>query len=144
MYLQTMTWGRNAPAPGDISLKAPKQSDAYIVAVAERFYPGSWLPSGMDQIIKCATGYFDVVSVKNGRLDYIETMTQWSRRTWELSWNSLLMAIKLSRYFMIDKDFYFKVKLLVKSYNRECFKREIMDHQRIVLRKNETANSTRE
>lgn len=135
MYLQTMLWGRNAPKPEQISLKAPKLSSEHIVAIAEKFYPGSWLPSGTDQILRCAAPWFKTVSIKNGRLDYIETMTQWSRRTWQPSWRKVLVAMKMLRYFFLDEHFYFKLQLLINSYNRECFRREIMDHQRIVFEK---------
>jgi cyclopropane-fatty-acyl-phospholipid synthase len=134
LYLQTMTWGKNAPRPQDISLKAKKDSNEYVVAVLEKFYPGSWLPSGEEQIVGCARPYFKLISIKNGRLDYIETMKQWSR-VWRFSFPKLAVVPRTIRYFFIDTDFRYKLQSLIKGYNRECFQREIMDHQRMVFEK---------
>jgi cyclopropane-fatty-acyl-phospholipid synthase len=136
LYLQTMLWGRNKPRIEDISLRAPRGSNGYIVAVAERFYPGSWLPLNTDQIVACAGPYFTTISMKNGRLDYIETMTRWSTRLWQPSFEKLFVSLKtLWLSFLHDKDFRFKLELLFQSYNSECFRREIMDHERIVFEK---------
>jgi cyclopropane-fatty-acyl-phospholipid synthase len=132
LFLQTMIWGKNAPRPEDVSLKAPKASNEYVVALLQMFYPGSWLPSGQEQIERCAAPYFRLVSAKNGRLDYIETMNQWGRNS-KFSFPKLLAAIKTLRYFFLDKDLYYKVKSLALNCNQECFKREIFDHQRMVF-----------
>ena len=134
LYLQTMMWGKNAPRPLDISLKAKKESNEYVVAVLEKFYPGSWLPSGEEQIIRCARPYFQLISMKNGRLDYLETMKQWGK-IWRFSFPKLGLALKTLRYFFMDADFFYKLQSLIKGYNRECFKRGIMDHQRMVFEK---------
>ncbi len=134
LYLQTMMWGKNAPAPEEMCVKAKKGSNGYVVGVLKKFYPGSWLPSGLDQIVRCAEPYLKLVSAKNGRLDYIETMTQWGR-TWRFSARKLIPGVKSLRYFLTDPDFRYKVETLVRNYNQECFKREIMDHQRMVFEK---------
>lgn len=134
LYLQTMMWGRNAPAPEAISLQAKKGSNEYVVAVLKKFYPGSWLPYGVEQIVSCAGPDLGLISAKNGRLDYIETMNQWGR-TWRFSPRKLLPGFKSLRYFLLDPDFRYKVETLVRNYNQECFKREIMDHQRMVFEK---------
>jgi cyclopropane-fatty-acyl-phospholipid synthase len=134
LYLQTMMWGRNAPAPEAISLQAKKGSNEYVVAVLKKFYPGSWLPYGVEQIVSCAGLDLRLISAKNGRLDYIETMNQWGR-TWRFSPRKLLPGFKSLRYFLLDPDFRYKVETLVRNYNQECFKREIMDHQRMVFEK---------
>jgi cyclopropane-fatty-acyl-phospholipid synthase len=134
LYLQTMMWGKNAPQPEAVSVKAKKGSNEYVVAVLKKFYPGSWLPSGLDQIVSCAEPYLRLISAKNGRLDYIETMKQWGR-TWRFSTQKLLPSIKALRYFLLDPDFRYKLETLVRNYNQECFEREIMDHQRMVFEK---------
>jgi cyclopropane-fatty-acyl-phospholipid synthase len=134
LYLQTMLWGKNAPRPEDVSLQSPKGSNEYVVALVKKFYPGSWLPSGQDQIERCAKPYFRLVSAKNGRLDYIETMDRWKRNS-QFSFAKMIASFKALRYFLIDKDFRYKLKSLAGNYNQECFKREIMDHQRMVFEK---------
>jgi cyclopropane-fatty-acyl-phospholipid synthase len=134
LFLQTMLWAKSAPHQQDISLRAQRGSNEYIVAVLKKFYPGSWLPLSEEQIIQCAKPYFEVVSLKNGRLDYIETMGRWNIMR-DFSVAKLLALVKTSRYFFADRNFRYKVQSLLFSYNRECFKRGIMDHQRIVFHK---------
>lgn len=135
MYLQTMTWGDSVPNPDDITLGAPRGSDYYLLGSVRKFYPGSWLPAGVEQIAHAASPYFRVVAVKNGRLDYIQTMSEWGKRLEGLSWRKLWAGLKTSRYFVVDRDFRYRLEALRGSYNTECFKRRIMDHVRLVLEK---------
>jgi cyclopropane-fatty-acyl-phospholipid synthase len=132
LYIQTMTWGKNAPSLNDISLEADKTSAEYVVALTEKFYPGCWLPSGESQIIECASPYFKVVSSNSGRLDYIETIRQWNRRL-RLNFSILIAMLRTLRYFLIDRNFRFKLMSLVQGCQYECFKREIMDHHRMIF-----------
>jgi cyclopropane-fatty-acyl-phospholipid synthase len=132
LFIQTMTWGKNAPALNDISLNADKNSNEYVVALTEKFYPGCWLPSGENQIIECASPYFKVVSSNSGRLDYMETIRRWNTRL-RLNFSILIAMLRTLRYFLIDRNFRFKLMSLVKGCQYECFKREIMDHHRMVF-----------
>ena len=136
LYVQTMLWGKHAPDSHSISLKAKKGSNEYILAVLEKFYPGSWLPSGEEQIVRIAKPYFELISDKNGRLDYLETMQQWHRAT-QFSFSKTVAVMKTLPYFFTDRDFRYKLEALRGNYNRECFKREIMDHQRLVFERRE-------
>jgi cyclopropane-fatty-acyl-phospholipid synthase len=45
-YLQTMSFSKNMIDPNQMDLNADKNSDAYIVALAAKHLPGSWLPYG--------------------------------------------------------------------------------------------------
>jgi cyclopropane-fatty-acyl-phospholipid synthase len=145
LYLQTMMWGKNAPECSRISLQAKKGSNEYLLAVLEKFYPGSWLPYGEEQILRVADPYFELISENNGRLDYIETMEQWDRIwNWQRAWKFLfsqrslpkLLAVgKLLPRFVFDRDFRYKLEMFRGSYNKECFKREVIDHQRLVFQK---------
>ncbi len=134
LFLQTMTWGRNAPPHKDISLNAKKGSNEHIVAVLEKFYPGSWLPAGEEQVVKAAKPYFKVIDVKDGRKDYIETTKRFDA-IWKLDARKIIPTLKLLPYFVRDKDFRYKLQSLWHGYNGECFKREVMDHRRIVFEK---------
>ena len=137
MFLQTMTWGEAAPRCEDVSLAAPKDSNEYIVALLSKFYPGSWLPYGLDQIVDCAKPYFRFVSSNNGRRDYIETIDQWNRRINPFNLSRLLEMVKLVPAYISDSEFRFKIKSLMRygGCNRECFIRQIMEHERIVFEK---------
>ncbi len=133
IFLQTMMWGKNAPPYQEITLQAPKGSNQYLLAVLSKFYPGTWLPAGVDQIVSSAKPYFKLLSLNNGRLDYIETMTRWRQRVWKLTLPKAWAALKLLPYLITDKDFRYRIESLRGTYNKECFKREIMDHQRMVF-----------
>jgi len=134
LYLQTMMWGENAPDYKDISLNASKSSNEYILAVLGRFFPGSWLPGGEEQLIRIAEPYLKVVSLNNGRRDYIETLRQWGK-IWTPSIPKVIAAFKLLPYLVRDRDFRYRLETLRHGYNRECFIREVIDHQRIVFEK---------
>jgi cyclopropane-fatty-acyl-phospholipid synthase len=133
LFLQTMLWGKRAPAHRYISLDARKGSDEYIVAVLKKFYPGSWLPETEEQIVRTAEPHFKLVTMNNGREDYIETMTQWSKRLATFSIRKLAAMLRLWRYMKVDADFCFKLESIRGSYNQECLKRGVIDHQRMVF-----------
>ena len=135
MFLQTMSWGKRIPDPESLTLSARRGSDEYVLAVIRKFYPGSWLPLGAEQIADTAGDYFKVISINNGRKDYIETMTQWGKSIRRISLSKILAALRLSKYMITDKDFRYRVETLWGSYNQVCFKRELMDHHRIILEK---------
>ena len=144
LYLQTMMWGKNAPPYERISLEAEKGSNEYIVAVAGKFFPGSWLPFGEEHILRVASPYFELICDNNGRLDYIETMEQWGK-LWNFtlsnlkppyfSFPKLLAVAKLVPRYLADKDFRCRMEFIRNAYDKEIFKREILDHQRLVLQR---------
>lgn len=130
LYLQTMLWGKNAPRYGDISLQAPRGSAEYMLAVLRKFYPGSFPPFGEEQIRRCAATWFTITSMRNGRLDYIQTMRKWGR-VWKVTPRSALTMLRTLRFAFIDRDFVYKLESLFGSYNTKGFEREFLDHQRI-------------
>lgn len=134
LFLQTMTWGRNAPPPAAVSLDAPRNSDEYALAVLRKFYPGSFPPLGMEQIERCAKGTFALGAVLDGRLDYIRTMEEWGR-VWRFDLSRLGALLRTVPYALCDPDLLWKVRSLWHGYNRQCFEREVLDHRRIVLEK---------
>ena len=79
-YLQTMVFGRNMIPVDDVDIDAPRDSDAWYLALMGRQFPGSCLRSGQEQVIRSAEPHFRLVSSSSGRLDYIETIRQWRQR----------------------------------------------------------------
>ena len=77
---------------------------------------------------------FAQISHNNGRLDYIETMEQWGK-LWNFSFPKLFATLKLLPLYLTDKEFRYKIEAIRHSYNNECFKRDIMDHQRMVFQR---------
>jgi cyclopropane-fatty-acyl-phospholipid synthase len=130
-------WGPTAPTSDHSVVEAPKGSNEYLVGVLRKFYPGSWLPQSLDQIREAAKAYFRVLSLNNGRLDYIQTLSEWDRRIYRFSFPKLLEALKLAMRYVSSRDFRYKMESMLSGggYMRECLVRQVMDHQRIVLEK---------
>ena len=135
LYLQTMLWGADPPSYEELSLSANKGSRGYILAVLEKFYPGSWLPTGVKQIARCADPYFRIVSCNNGRQDYIETLAQFDKRIKQFKLGKIIEVARLAPKFFLDRNFRYQIKSAFGSggYNRYCFVHNIMDHERMIL-----------
>lgn len=131
-YLQTMVFGRNMIDPARVSIDAPRDSDEWYLALMGRQFPGSWLPSGLDQVVACAAPHFRVVSESSGRLDYIETIARWRERFGRPSLRKFLIKASLVPHWLTSTDFRLAFTSGV-SANTVCFERELMDHHRIVF-----------
>jgi cyclopropane-fatty-acyl-phospholipid synthase len=131
-YLQTMVFGRNMIPVDQIDRNAPRESDAWYLAMMSAAFPGSFLPFGKEQVVRCAEPHFRLVSSQSGRLDYIETIRQWDQRT--EAWNPRLAWLKLRLLpkWLTSPDFRFAYTSGV-SCNRVCFERELLDHYRLVF-----------
>ena len=133
LYLQTMVWDK-APLYEAISLKAPKGEDAHLLALLQKFYPGSWLPYGEAQICRNAGG-FRLISANSGRRDYIQTMEAWNqRKIWRQALHPRLLTDLMMRY-ATSRDFRYQLSSLRRSLNRVCFERGIWDHKRMLFEK---------
>ena len=136
LYLQTMVFGRNMIPPERISIEAPRDSDAWYVALMGYQFPGSWLPFGQEQIVRNAEPHFRLVSSESGRLDYIETIRQWRRRFAEPSLRKYLLKLRLVPRWLFSADFRLAFTSGV-SANSVCFERELLDHHRLVFERAE-------
>jgi cyclopropane-fatty-acyl-phospholipid synthase len=133
-YLQTMVFGRNMISPDDVDIDAPKESDAWYLALLQRQFPGSFLPMGKEQIVTCAEPRFRLVEAVSGRLDYIETIRQWRMRFAKRSLRKTLMKARLVPYWLTSADFRLAFTSGV-SANSVCFERELLDHFRLTFEK---------
>jgi cyclopropane-fatty-acyl-phospholipid synthase len=134
-YLQTMVFGRNMKLTREeISIDAPRDSDAWIMALMGRQFPGSWLPFGKEQIVRNAEPHFRLVSAVSGRLDYIETIKQWRKRFGEASFRKTLLKARLVPKWLTSRDFRLAFTSGV-SANSICFERELLDHFRLTFEK---------
>ena len=134
-YLQTMVFGKNMIDHDEISIDADKNSDAYILALMVKQFPGSWLPYGHEMVARAASPYFKLKSLSSGRLDYIETISQWRKKFRKFSIKKYLLYLKLLPKYFTDKEFRHKIAIFRVSPNKVCFEREIMDHYRFVFEK---------
>jgi len=138
-YLQTMVFGRNMIPAEEIDLDVlrglpPRDSDAWYIALMGRQFPGSWLPFGQEQVIRCAKPHFHLVSSSNGRLDYIETIRQWNARIGAPSLRKTWLKLALLPRWLTSPDFRLAFTSGV-SANMVCFERELLDHYRLVFEK---------
>jgi cyclopropane-fatty-acyl-phospholipid synthase len=134
-YLQTGTLGKKMCDPEATDIHADKNSVEYYAALMEMTFPGSWLPSGDDQILRCARPYFKLISQTNGRLDYVETLKQWRKRMLRFGLKKYLNYATLIPRFLTDQDFRNVMSPFSPSANKVCCEREIMDHFRMVFEK---------
>jgi cyclopropane-fatty-acyl-phospholipid synthase len=138
-YLQTMVFGRNMTQADQIRIEAlralpPRDTNEWYLALLGRQFPGSWLPSGAEQVISCAKPHFRLVSRISGRLDYIETISQWNARIGARSLRKALLKLELVPHWLRSADFRLAFTSGV-SANKVCFERELLDHYRLVFEK---------
>jgi cyclopropane-fatty-acyl-phospholipid synthase len=132
LYLQTMVFGRKMIPEGEIDIAAPRDSDAWYLALMGRQFPGSWLPSGAEQVVRTAAPGFRLVSRASGRLDYIQTIREWRRRLAARSARKTLFKLRLVPRWATSPDFRLAFTSGV-SANSVCFERELLDHYRLVF-----------
>jgi cyclopropane-fatty-acyl-phospholipid synthase len=142
LYLQTMVYGRNM-IPAEQALAAletlpPAHTDAWYLALLSRQFPGSWLPFGQEQVVRCAEPHFELRSSSSGRLDYIETIEQWNARIGRRSLRKSLLKLALVPRWITSADFRLAFASGV-SVNKICFERELLDHYRLVFEKRPSA-----
>jgi cyclopropane-fatty-acyl-phospholipid synthase len=134
VYLQTMVFGRNMIPLDRVDIGAPRDSDAWHLALMGRQFPGSFLPFGHEQIVSTADPHFRLVSSISGRLDYIETIRQWRLRFAAPSVDKTLLKLRLLPRWLTSADFRLAFTSGV-SANSVCFERELLDHYRLVFEK---------
>ncbi len=134
LYLQTMVYGRNMIPIDDVDIEAPRESDAWYLALMRHQFPGSFLPSGQGQVVTCAAPRFRLLESTSGRLDYLETIRQWRRRFAAPSLRKTLLKMQLVPRWLTSSDFRLAFTSGV-SANSACFERELLDHYRLVFEK---------
>jgi cyclopropane-fatty-acyl-phospholipid synthase len=132
LYLQTMVFGRNMIPVEQIDIGAPRDSDAWHLALMGRQFPGSFLPYGEQQVVRTADPHLRLVSSTSGRLDYIETIRQWRLRFAAPSVRKALLKLRLLPRWLTSADFRLAFTSGV-SANSACFERELLDHRRMVF-----------
>jgi len=134
-YMQSMVFSKNMLPYDQFDINAPKDSDAYILALLTKHNPDSWLPYGHEHIIKVAAPYFKNVFYSSGRLDYVQTNKEWTKLYYKWNLKKYLWYASLIPKYFRDKEFRHQLAVLRIRPNRVCFEREIMDHARLVFEK---------
>ena len=134
LYLQTMVFGPRMIPIDEVTIDAPRDSDAWYLALMQKQFPGSFLPFGQEQVIAAAAPTLQLVSSISGRLDYIETIRQWRRRFAQPSPRKTLMKLELVPRWLVSPEFRLAFTSGV-SANSVCFERELLEHYRLVFEK---------
>jgi cyclopropane-fatty-acyl-phospholipid synthase len=134
LYLQTMVFGPRMIPLERIGIDAPRDSDAWYLALMGRQFPGSFLPFGEEQVVRAARPHFELVASTSGRLDYIETIRRWRERFAAPSVRKTLLKLRLLPRWLTSADFRLAFTSGV-SANSVCFERELLDHHRLVFEK---------
>lgn len=132
LYLQTMVFGPSMVPLEQITTQADRDSDAWILALLGYQFPGSWLPMGQEQIVRCAEPNFHLISSQSGRLDYIETINQWNTRIGAASLKKTLLKLRLVPRWLTSPEFRLAFTSGV-SANQIAFQRHLLDHHRLVF-----------
>jgi cyclopropane-fatty-acyl-phospholipid synthase len=136
LYLQTMVFGADmigaSEAIETLRTLPERDSDVWYIALLGRQFPGSWLPFGEEQVVGCAEPHFRLLSSTSGRLDYIETITQWKARIGARSLRKSLLKLRLVPRWLTSADFRLAFTSGV-SANKVCFERGLLDHYRLVF-----------
>ncbi len=140
LFLQTMTWGKKDINIDTINHRAEKDSDDAVISRLMKFYPGSWLPAGLEQIKQCASPYFNFIKTNNGRLDYIETLKRWHHSSKNLLkpsliWNTIKASVPVLLRSLYDSGTRTLLYALYRGDQTSAFKREIMSHERMFYSK---------
>ncbi|MFL5825601.1 MAG: SAM-dependent methyltransferase [Thermoleophilaceae bacterium] len=133
-YLQTMVFGPNMIPVEEIDIDAPRDSDAWYLALMGRQFPGSFLPFGADQVVSSAEPDFALVESSSGRVDYIETIRQWRQRFAAPTLRKRLLKLSLVPRWLTSRDFRLAFASGV-SANSVCFERELLEHHRLLFEK---------
>jgi cyclopropane-fatty-acyl-phospholipid synthase len=129
-----MVFGPNMIPFEDVDIAAPRESDAWYLALLGRQFPGSFLPVSRDQVVAAAEPEFRLVASSSGRLDYIETIRQWRSRFAEPSFKKSLLKLRLAPRWLTSEDFRLAFTSGV-SANTVCFERELLEHYRLTFEK---------
>jgi cyclopropane-fatty-acyl-phospholipid synthase len=131
-YLQTMVFGANMIDVEQVDVTAARDSDAWYLALLGCQFPGSFLPFGQEQIIRCASPHFRLISSSSGRLDYIETIRQWGARIGAPGYKKALLKLLLLPRWLTSREFRLGFTSGVGA-NQVCFERELLDHYRLTF-----------
>jgi len=144
-YLQTMVWGpllpwgAKDPTAQEIdryaNIGAPTYSDAWVLGHVGALFPGSWLPK-KEQIFQLADPYFELIAANDGRLDYIQTLTEWIK-AWHAPRPGKTGALLklLPNYLFGGRSYRAKLKAISENIVREVFIRQFFGHRRIFFKK---------
>ena len=134
LYLQTMVFGRNMIPLERGRIGAPRDSDAWYVALMGRQFPGSWLPLGEEQIVRCAEPHFRAGLERQRAAGLHRDDPPVGPAHRPASLHKSLLKLQLVPRWLTSADFRLAFTSGV-SANKVCFERVLIDHYRLVFEK---------
>ena len=134
-FLQTMTFTDKMHDFQAADIHANKKSNEYIIALTIKLFPGSWLPYGLEMIIRNAEPFFKLINSESGRSDYIETILQWRKMFRRFNLKKYALYFRFIFECIMNKNFRHLIQVFRINPIRVCFERDLMDHYRIVFEK---------
>jgi len=140
IYIQTMVFGKNImpieQIPfGKVDIYKKHHTDAEMMAMLCDVFPGSWLPYGSEQVIETAKPHFKLLHIDSGRLDYIETIHQWTKKFMQFNFQKYLLFASLAPSYVTSSAFRAWMRRFKVAPNLVTFEREILEHYRMVYEK---------
>lgn len=140
IYIQTMVFGKNMmpieEIPfGKVDIYKKHHTDAEMMAMLCDVFPGSWLPYGSEQVIETAKPHFKLLHIDSGRLDYIETIHQWTKKFKSFNLEKYLLFASLAPSYITSSAFRAWLRRFKVAPNLVTFEREILEHYRMVYEK---------
>ena len=130
-----MVFGRNMIPLEEVDIDAPRDSDAWYLALMGRQFPGSWLPvRARSRSSRSAEPHFRLVSSVERPARLHRDDPQWRKRFGEPSLQKTLLKLRLVPRWLTSPDFRLAFTSGV-SANSVCFERELLDHYRLVFEK---------
>jgi cyclopropane-fatty-acyl-phospholipid synthase len=134
-YMQSMVFDKNKLPFDEIDINSPRDSNSYFMALLLKHNPDSWIAYGHEHIIRTASPFFRNTYYSDGRLDYVKTNREWTKRFYKFNLKKYLWFATLIPKLFTDKEFRHQLAILRVRPNRVCFEREIMGHSRLVFEK---------
>jgi hypothetical protein len=67
-------------------------------------------------------------------------MTQWGKQAWPVPFGQLVAALRIGARALTDRNMHRRLQAMYWSSNQECFRRQLMHHQRIVFERRAPAS----
>ena len=133
-YLQTMVFGRNMIPLEDVDIDAPRESDAWYLALLGRQFPGSWLPLGPSRSSSAPSRTSASCRARTAGSTTSRPSASGEQRFAAPSVRKSLLKLRLAPRWLTSADFRLAFTSGV-SANSVCFERELLDHYRLVFEK---------
>ncbi|MBL6448476.1 class I SAM-dependent methyltransferase [Fulvivirga sp. 29W222] len=134
-YMQSMTFEKNMIPYEDIHIEAPRDSTRYLLALLFNHTQNSWVPYGHQHIIRMAEPYFKNIYYSDGRLDYVQTNKEWTKRFYRFELKKYMWLASLLPKLLVDNELRHQLAVLRVRPSQVCFEREVLGHARLVFEK---------